>query len=75
MLAHIKQAGLEFGIKNNAANFLGINIKHQKGKIELTQPGLINCTIVAMNLQHTSPAKVPAPKAVLGQDKDENPYA
>eukprot|EP00957_Ditylum_brightwellii_P039470 2985795-Ditylum_brightwellii.AAC.1 len=74
MLAHMRQAGLEFGIKNNAASFLGINIKHHKGEIEVTQPGLIDHAIVAMDLQHANPAKVPAPKAALGQDKDSIPY-
>eukprot|EP00957_Ditylum_brightwellii_P165526 12601695-Ditylum_brightwellii.AAC.1 len=66
----MKQARLEFGIKNNAASFLGINIERREGEIKLTQPSLIDHAIIAMDLQHANPAKVPAPKAALGQDKD-----
>eukprot|EP00957_Ditylum_brightwellii_P204007 15337191-Ditylum_brightwellii.AAC.1 len=59
MLKHMKQAGLEFEVENNAAGYLRINIEHQEGEIELTQPGLIDFSIVAIGLQHTNPAKVP----------------
>eukprot|EP00957_Ditylum_brightwellii_P150351 11449102-Ditylum_brightwellii.AAC.1 len=71
----MKELSLEFGVENNAAEFLGANINCCEDKSKLAQSGHINSTIVALGLQYANFSKVPASKEALGHDLDSEPFS
>jgi hypothetical protein len=62
-------AGMELEVKGDVAGFLGMHIDHCKdGSIHLTQTGLIDCFIKALNLGNLPAKGTPAEDGCLGKD-------
>ena len=62
---------LEITVEDDVAGFLGVMInRHKDGRIELTQRGLIERVITALDLGNRKPTSTPAKPGALGSDKD-----
>eukprot|EP00957_Ditylum_brightwellii_P171497 13055889-Ditylum_brightwellii.AAC.1 len=65
------EQGFELQVEDDAAGFLGIDLKHQDdGTLELKQTALIQCNIGAIGFQHASSCSTPAEMVELLADKD-----
>ena len=68
-IKQITETGMVLEVENDAAGFLGVNIKKQEnGNIELTQSGLANKIVEALGIQDSNPKLTPAPIEPLGRD-------
>ena len=62
---------LEITVEDDVAGFLGVMINRFKdGRIELTQRGLIERIVTALDLGDRKPKSTPAKPGALGSDKD-----
>ena len=70
----LQSFNMELTIENDVAGFLGVHIKKDKdkGEITLTQRGLIDKIIEALQIEHLPPVSTPA-NVVLGKDPGGEP--
>ena len=72
----IIDTGMVLEVENDAAGFLGVNIKRlENGHIELTQPGLAKKIIEALQLEAANPKSTPAPTEPLGRDLNGSAFS
>ncbi len=71
----LKKTNLELEVEDDVAGFLGVHIerKQNEGTIELTQKGLIQRIIKALDLGDRKPVSTPAAFGALGKDEDGEP--
>ena len=70
----LEEIGMELTIENDVAGFLGVHIKRdeKRGEITLTQRGLIDKIIEALQIKDLPAVATPADK-VIGKDEDGDP--
>ena len=72
----ITETGMVLEVENDAAGFLGVNIKKlENGDIELTQPGLAKKIVETLRVQDSNPKATPAPTEPLGRDLQGPPFS
>jgi Reverse transcriptase (RNA-dependent DNA polymerase) len=68
------QQSMTLNVENDVAGFLGVHIqRHDNGTIELTQKGLIERCIAALDVESLPVKKTPAEYGCLGSDKNGDP--
>ena len=76
LIEDLKKNKLDLNIEDDVAGFLGLSIKKlASGFVSLTQEGLIDRIITAMNLDDANPKYAPAPREALGKDPDGIPFS
>ena len=70
----VHEQGMALEIEDDVAGFLGVHIQRDPatGTIELTQVGLIDRVIEALDVKHLPEVSTPA-TAVIGKDEDGDP--
>jgi hypothetical protein len=70
----LKKAGMELKVEDDVAGFLGVHIDRRKDEtIHLTQTGLIDCLIKALNIGDLPEKRTPAEIGCLGKDEFGDP--
>ena len=76
LIKDLKEKGLDLNIEDDVAGFLGLQIKKlESGFVSVTQVGLIDRIIAALNLEDANPKFAPAPKEPLGKDPNGTPFS
>jgi hypothetical protein len=72
----IRDVGMELNVEDDVAGFLGVHIDHKEdGTVHLTQTGLIDRVISALDLEDANPKRTPAPRDPLGRDLKGTPFS
>ena len=75
VLSQLREEDLELEEEDDVAGFLGVNVERdsQSGEIRMTQAGLINRIIEALDCDSLPGKKTPAEYGALGTDKNGDP--
>ena len=75
MMDKLQNLGLKMEPEQDIAGFIGVLIRknEQDGTMEITQTGIISCTIAAMGLTDSKSKQTPAEKAPLVADCNQEP--
>ena len=72
MLQKLRDLNMEMTEEDDMAGFLGVHIERTEGHVKLTQKGLTQRILEALQVQDLPPVSAPADK-VLGKDLDGDP--
>jgi hypothetical protein len=74
IIAALEAAGMELEVEDDVAGFLGVHIdRRDDGTIHLTQKGLIDRIIQALNIGDLPSKRTPAEQGCLGSDPEGDP--
>lgn len=74
VISGLRSLGMELEEESDVAGFLGVHIERRDdGSIKLTQKGLIQRIIDALDIDHLPPKQTPSKPGVLAADKDGDP--